>query len=75
MVYKNPFRLPGMKHSLKNTLPLYEKTTSSRKKIENGFQWQENIFLLKLIPPNLNHDFQQQKKALKKSILFPLDTK
>ena len=28
----------GMKHSLKNTFPMYEKTTSSGKNIENSFQ-------------------------------------
>ena len=32
-----PFSLPGIKHSLKNTFPLNEKTASSGKKIENGF--------------------------------------
>ena len=34
---ENPFPLPGMKHSLKNTFPLYGKAVSSGKKIENGF--------------------------------------
>ena len=52
-----------MKDSLKNTFPQYGKTASSGKKIENGFHWQENIFLLKLIPPNFNYGFQQQKKC------------
>ena len=33
------------------------------KKIENGFHQQENTFLLKSIPPNFNHGFQQQKKG------------
>ena len=34
---ENPFPLLGMKHSLKNTFPLYGKTASSGKNIENGF--------------------------------------
>ena len=34
---QNPFSLPGMQYSLKNTFPLYGKTASSGKKIENGF--------------------------------------
>ena len=57
------FPLPGMKYSLKNTFPLYGKTALSGKKTKNGFNQQENIFLLKLIPPNFNHGFQQQKKG------------
>ena len=53
-----------MKDSLKNTFPLYGKTASSGKKNpENGFHKQKIIFLLKLIPPNFNRGFQQQKKA------------
>ena len=60
---ENLFPLPGMKDSLKNTFPQYGKTASSGKKIENGFHQQENIFLLKLIPPNFNYGFQQQKKC------------
>ena len=36
---------------------------------ENSFHYQENVFLLKLVPPV---GFQQQKDALNKSILFPL---
>ena len=52
-----------MKYSLKNMFPLYEKIASSGKKIENSFHWRKNIFLLKLIPPNFNHGFQQQKKG------------
>ena len=32
-------------------------------KIENGFHQQENIFLLKLIPPYFHHGFQKQKKG------------
>ena len=64
-----------MKHSLKNALPLYRKTASSGKKIEeNDFQEQENVFLLKLVSPNYINGFQQ-KKALNKNILFPLDRK
>ena len=62
---ENPFPLPGMKHSLKNTFSLYGETASSSKKIGNGFHQQENIFLLKLIHPNSNHGFQQQKKSLR----------
>ena len=42
--------------------PLYEKTASSGQKIENGFHYQENIFLLKLIPSDFINGFQQQKK-------------
>ena len=62
---ENPFPQPGMEHLLKNMFPLYGKTTSSGKKVENGFHEQENIFLLKLISPNFNHGFQQQKKGSK----------
>ena len=41
-----------------------KKTASSGKKIkENGFHWQENVFILKLVPPNFNNDFQHQKKS------------
>ena len=53
-----PFSRPGIKHSLKNTFPLNEKTASSGKKIENGFYQQENVFLKKLVPPNFNNGFQ-----------------
>ena len=60
---ENLFPVPGMKHSLKNTFPLCEKTAFSGKKIENGFHEQENISLLKLIPLNFNHGSQQQKKG------------
>ena len=63
-----------MKHSLKNTFPLYGKTASSGKQ-KNGFHQQEKFFRLKLIPPNFNHGFQQQKNAANKSRLFPLDRK
>ena len=49
---------------VENTFPLYGKTVSSSgKKIENGFHQQENVFLLKFIPPNFNHGFQQHKKG------------
>ena len=48
---------------LKNMFPLYRKTVSSGKNIENGFHQQKNIFLLKLIPSNFNHGFQKQKKG------------
>ena len=66
--------LPEIKHSLKNRFPLYRKIASSDKKIEEKrFHQQENVFLLKLVHPNLNNGFQQYKKALNKSILFPLD--
>ena len=35
---ENQFPVPGTKHSLKNTFPLYNKSASSGKKIEeNGF--------------------------------------
>ena len=34
-----------------------------QKNPENGFHKQKIIFLLKLIPPNFNRGFQQQKKA------------
>ena len=40
-----------------------EKLLLLAKKFGNGFQWQENIFLLKLIPTNFNHGFQQLKKV------------
>ena len=60
---ENPSIIIGMKNSLKNPFPRYGKTGSSGKKIENGFRWQKNIFLLKLIPLNINHGFQQQKKV------------
>ena len=59
---ENPFPLTGMKHSLKNKFSLYEKTASFGRKIKNGFQQQENIFLLKSILPNFNHGSQQLKK-------------
>ena len=39
---------------------------------ENSFHYHENVFLLKLVPPI---GFQQQKNALNKSILFPLNKK
>ena len=61
---ENPFPLPGIKHLLKNTFPLYGKIASSGKKIEeSGFHQQENIFLLKLVPPNFKNIFQQPKKS------------
>ena len=47
------------------------KIASFEKKIENGFHSQENIFLLKLIPPNLIHGFQQQKKVSEQKHTFP----
>ena len=53
------FQLPGMKHSLKNTFPLYGKTASSSKKIkENVLHLQENVFLFLF-----NNAFQQQRKS------------
>ena len=53
-----------------------QETASSNKKIEeNNFHQHENIFILKLVHRNLNNGFQQQKKALNKRILFPLDRK
>ena len=52
-----------MKYSLKNTFPLYKKIASSGKKKENGSHWQENNFMLELIPRNFNHGLQQQKKG------------
>ena len=53
-----------MKHSLKNTIPQYGKNASSGKKVkENGFHYHENVFLLKLVPPNFNNGFQHQKKS------------
>ena len=61
----NPSPIAVMNDSLKNTFPLYGETTSSGKRIKNGFHLQENIFLLKFIPPNFNHGFQQQKKDSK----------
>ena len=74
---ENTFPLPGMTHSLKNTFLRFGKTASSGKKInENGFHQQENVFLLKLVLPNFNNGSQhQEKNALNKSILFPLDRK
>ena len=55
-----------------------EKYISTIRK--NCFFWQtknqqEKFFQLKLIPPNFNHGFQQQKNAANKSRLFPLDRK
>ena len=42
---ENLFLLPGMRRSLKNTFPLYEKTTFSGKKIEEkGFYYQKHVF-------------------------------
>ena len=40
---ENPFPLPGMKHSLKNTFQPYRKTASSAKKIET-FSTSRKIF-------------------------------
>ena len=49
---ENQFLLPGMKHSLENTFPLYIKSASSGTKIkENGFHYQENVYLLILVSP------------------------
>ena len=55
------FHYLKMKHSLKNKFPQYGKTAFSDKKIkENGFHWQENVLLLKLVPNNFNNGFQHQ---------------
>ena len=62
---KNTFSLSGMNYSLKNVFPLYKKTASSGKK----------FFLLKLVSASFNNGFQQQKKTLYKSILFPPNRK
>ena len=59
-----------IKHLLENTFPLYGKTASSDKKLKM-VSTSKKIFLLKLIPPNFNHGFQQQKKRLQtKSYCF-----
>ena len=42
---ENLFLLPRIRYSLKNTFPLYGKTTFSGKKIEEkGFYYQEHVF-------------------------------
>ena len=64
------------KWSMKNAFLRYGKTAFSGKKVkENGFLQQEKVFLLKLVSPNFNNGVQHQRKALNKSILFPLNRK
>ena len=47
---ENPFSLPGMTDSLKNTFPRYGKAASSGQKTkENCLHQQENVFLIKLV--------------------------
>ena len=66
---KNAFPLPRMRHLLENTFPGYKKTGSPGKKIEeSGFQQHENVFLLKLVPPNFSNGFQHQKKSYELSL-------
>ena len=62
---ENPFPLPRMKHLLKNMFPLYKKMLLVAKKSKTVSTSRKNIFLLKLIPPNFNYGFQQQKKYSK----------
>ena len=59
-----PFPLPGIKHLLKNTFPLYEKTASSGKEIkEDGLHQEGNCSFNKLVLPNFNNGLQQLKKS------------
>ena len=69
---ENQFPLHRMKHSLKNTLPLFINSASSGKKIkENSFQDQENVFE-NCFPLLVS---SSREKAPNKKILFPLDRK
>ena len=59
-----------MKHSLKNTFPLYGKTVFSdkkkKKKKKKNRKWLPlagKYFSVKILFPNFNHGFQQQKKG------------
>ena len=48
---ENPFRLPGMKHSLENTFPLYRKIVSSGKKYRKWFPRAGKYFSAKIDSP------------------------
>ena len=64
-----------MKNSLKNTCPLYGKTASSGKRIEENGTTKKMFFFenwLSLISIMVSN---RRKKILNKSILFPLDRK
>ena len=59
---KNRYDKAGMINLMKNTLPLYGKTTSG-KKSRKWLPLVKKKTLLKLMPPNFNYGLQQQKKS------------